>query len=433
MADPEHIALARSGANAIARWRELTFRSPNTQVPHYSLQYRLEDRAASENFEPDYIYGRPSLDLSGAMLSGVKLPAADLMHDNLSGADLTAANLHRANLSGANLHDAHLSRSNLANSSLLEAQMSGCSLARANLGGSVLRQADLRGADLSYAALAYANLQDANLSGADLTQADLSWANLTGASLRGATVTAAKLQMADLSDCDLRGVRFTNADLESAIFFRSTLGLTLFANCDLSLAIGLDFAVHAAPSVIALDTLSRSGGRIPREFLAGAGVAPPLIAAQDALRESRRAFPTALLIGSLADGELAGRVQESLAAAGIRSWRLCADDESSAPGGAASLGEAMYYDRLLLLGTAAALDNPLSSRRLAELARAGRQAASPARLVTLAASPVVYQRDDRLCAALREGKLLDFRQWEEAAEFQTAMEALIAELTAPGF
>ena len=60
------MSLARSGATAIARWRELTFRSPNDRVPTFDLGYRLEDRAASETFTPEFIYGRPSLDLSGS-------------------------------------------------------------------------------------------------------------------------------------------------------------------------------------------------------------------------------------------------------------------------------------------------------------------------------------------------------------------------------
>ena len=108
MADPEHISLARSGSNAIARWREATWRRPNTELPKFDLGYRLEDRSAGETFQPAYIYGRPSLNLSGAMLSAAKLSGADLSHDDLSGADLTGSDLHLADLSGANLPEADL-------------------------------------------------------------------------------------------------------------------------------------------------------------------------------------------------------------------------------------------------------------------------------------------------------------------------------------
>ena len=72
MANPEHVALAKSGANAIARWRELNHVIPNVGITH-TLNYRLEDRSTSEVFNPEFVYGRPKLDLSGAFLSRAKL------------------------------------------------------------------------------------------------------------------------------------------------------------------------------------------------------------------------------------------------------------------------------------------------------------------------------------------------------------------------
>ena len=77
MADPEHVMLAKSGANAIARWREVNHVIPATPSRH-TLNYQLGDRAASETFEPELVYGRPQLDLSGRYLSRAKLGAADL-------------------------------------------------------------------------------------------------------------------------------------------------------------------------------------------------------------------------------------------------------------------------------------------------------------------------------------------------------------------
>ena len=144
MADPEHVSLARSGPNAISRWREATWRRPNTEKPRFSLGYRLEDRSAGETFTPDYVYGRPSLDLSGAMLNTVKLPGADLSHDDLSGADLTQSDLRQADLSGASLQGAHLWRSNLSRANFNEANRADCTLCRTNMSNSVLKAAALK-------------------------------------------------------------------------------------------------------------------------------------------------------------------------------------------------------------------------------------------------------------------------------------------------
>ena len=432
MADPEHVSLARSGSNAIARWRELTFRSPNDRVPVFDLGYRLEDRATSETFTPEFVYGRPSLDLSGAFLSGIKLPGADLRHDDLSGADLTGVDLRMADLSGALLTGAHLFRANLPRANLAGGQMTGSSLCRARLTSAVLSHAVLKGADLSYADLSYADLDGADLSGADLTATDCSWATLTNANLRGATITATLLTMANLTGADLRGARITKADLESSILHRAVAGGSLFANCDLRSVIGLESMFHGAPSSITLDTLARSGGRIPRLFLQGAGVAEPLIAAQDILTERRRTFPSLLLVGSLADADLSERLCRGLSQAHIPAWALYPDDEEALNSGETSLDHTVYYDRLALLCTDTGLENPLTSRFFSELVRSARKGGRDD-LIALAAGEAFYQRQDRLCNALRERLTIDMRGWEDASALETTLAPLVRELSAPEF
>ena len=427
MSNPDHVGLARSGPNAIARWRELTFRSVNTRLTRFDLGYRLEDRAASETFTAEFIYGRPSLDLSGAMLSSVKLPSVDLRHDDLSDADFTGADLRMADLSGANLSGAHLFRASLPRATLLAAQMPGCSLTRANLGGATLRQANLKGAGLSYAGLSYADLEGADLSGANLVSADFSWANLTNAILRDAVLNGASLMMANLTGADLRGAQFVKPSLESAIMHRARAGGTLFDNCDLGSAIGLESMIHAAPSAITLDTLARSGGRIPRQFLQGAGVAEPLIDAQAAMTGQRRAFPSVLLVASMGDSELAERLQIGLRDAQLPAWVLYADDEEALNSGEASLDYTMLYDRLALVCTDAALENPLTGRYFAELVRAGSQP-NAAPMVALAFGELFYERQDRLCNRLRRGDTIDFRNGQD-----TALESYISLLSSPSF
>ena len=432
MADPEHISLARSGSNAIARWREATWRRANPQLPDFSLGYRLEDRSAGETFLPEYIYGRSSLDLSGAMLSAAKLSGADLAYDDLSGADLTASDLHLADLSGANLQGAHLWRSNLSRANFSEARMAGCTLGRTNLANSTLQSADLKGADLSYANLSYANLERADLSGTDLTQTDLSWANLNGASLRDARLIGANLDMADLTGADLRGATIIKTRLNSTSLGGAVCGVTIFANCDLTRAIGLEDVRHSGPSMISLDTLSRSKGQVPVKFLEGAGVAPPLIAAQNAIKESGTTCTRVLLLGSESDGEFAARIRASLAEAQVPSWVTAADDEASLQSGAVTLDKAVYYDRLVLLCTAESLGSPHTSRYFSSLMNeSGFALGEP--LITLAADDAIYQREDRLCSGLREGVVVDFRGWEDEDRYRAAMAILVKEISGPAF
>ena len=401
-------------------------------MPIFDLGYRLEDRAASETFTPEFIYGRPSLDLSGSFLSGVKLPGADLRHDDLSGADLTGVDLRMADLSGALLTGAHLFRANLPRANLAGSQMTGSSLCRARLTSAVLSHAVLKGADLSYSDLSYADLDGADLSGADLTATDFSWATLTSANLRGATLTSTSLMMANLTGADLRGARITKADFESSILHRAIAGGSLFANCDLRSVIGLESMLHGAPSSITLDTLARSGGRIPRLFLQGAGVADPLISAQDVLKEQRRTFPTLLLIGSLSDSGLSEQLCRSLSQAHIPAWALYPDDEDALNTGQSSLDHTVYYDRLALLCTDAGLDNPLTSRFFSELVRSAKQGRH-ANLIALGAGEVFYQRQDRLCDGLRDSLTIDIRGWEDSGTIESAVAHLVRELSAPVF
>ena len=428
MADPEHVALAKSGPNAISRWREATWRRPNTQLPRFNLDYRLEDRAAGETFPPEYIYGRPSLDLSGAMLSAAKLPGADLSHDDLSGADLTGSDLHLADLSGANLQGAHLWRANLSRANLNEANLAGCTLGRTNLSHSALQGADLKGTDLSFANLSYADLERADLSASDLTQTDLSWANLSGADLRDARLIGASLDMADLTGADLRGATIIKTRLNSTNLSQAVFGVTIIANCDLTQVIGLQDVIHSGPSMISLDTLSRSKGRVPAKFLEGAGVAPPLIAAQDAFRESGTTHTRVLLLGSGSDAEFAAKVRTGLMDAQVPCWIIAADDEASLQSGEINLDQAVYYDLLVLLCTAESLENPHTSRYFGSLAN-GSGFALAENLISVAADDAFYQREDRLCSGLRDGVVVDFRGWEDEARYKEALSHLIREIS----
>ena len=430
MANPEHVALAKSGANAIARWRELNHVIPNVAVTH-TLNYRLEDRSTSEVFESEFVYGRPKLDLSGAFLSRAKLAGADLAYDELNGVDLTSCNLRMAELQGANLHSAHLSRSNLTHAIFTRANMAGCFLTRSNLSRSTLQSADLMGADLSSSDMTYANLEGANLSRTNLTSADLTGANLNGANLRGATLSATILRQADLTGADLRGATIIKADLESAVFFETVLGITTFINCDLSRVMSLEFVRHTGPSTIGLDTLARSGGSIPRRFLQDAGVAAPLIEAQDPFNGVKRDFPSVLTIGSMGDEILARRLRDSLRAVQIPCWSIAVDDEPAIRSGETILAHTVYFDRLVLLCTESSLQSSQTRRYMTELA-AGKGPESQRNITSLAADTLFDHSQDGLCARLKQGTVVDFRGWEDDGVFETALASLVNVLAGTG-
>ena len=140
--------------------------------------------------------------------------------------------------------------------------LSGAEPNLADLSRASLRETDLQGARLSWANLSEANLRIASLRETDLYDANLSGANLNGTDLSGACLRFANLTLAHLDRTNLSGV-----DLSETI-----IGRTSFIDVDLSPVMGWESLHHEGPSSIGIDTIYLSKGKIPAEFLRGAGV-----------------------------------------------------------------------------------------------------------------------------------------------------------------
>jgi uncharacterized protein YjbI with pentapeptide repeats len=224
---------------------------------------------------------------------------------DLQGTDLNYARLSGARLSGANLSEAGLN----------QAQLNGARLNGARLDGAHLYAADLRAADLRAARLRRADLSRADLSGANLHRARLAEANLGEASL---TMTY------------FAATDFENAVLEDAMF-----AYTVLSDLDLSSVRShkhLVTARHAGPSSIGIDTVLRSGGKIPDEFLRGCGYDPRLqkiiLGNYEALTEATykaaegRTFrlQSCFISYSTRDTPFADRLQEALNSRGVEYW-----------------------------------------------------------------------------------------------------------------
>ena len=401
MADPRHVELAKKKTYAIARWRE----------QHWRV--------------------REQLDLSGAYLSGVRLPSADLSQDDLSGVDLTGADLRRGDLSRANLRGAHLSRSSMGWANLRRANLQGASLGRADLTG-CLQGASLRGADLSFAELSFTDLRGADLSGADLTEANLSLSDLTGACLGGARLTGTILDVANLTGADLRRASLVRALLDRVLFSEATLDLTLFADCDLSQILDLESVRHAGPSIIGLDSLARSRGLIPAIFLRQAGVAEPLIAVQKQLGLAPGGYSRILLVGSAKDLEFVDRLQADLRLAGLACWRMAVGDEdvSSNDGISPPRQRLTYYDVLVLVCSKHSLENPHGWRLFEQIVQKHRPAAAwNHAVISLVLDDSLYAGQERLRLGLLKGQVRDFRGWGGAGGvYGECLRSLISDL-----
>jgi uncharacterized protein YjbI with pentapeptide repeats len=183
-------------------------------------------------------------------------------------------------------------------------------LSRHDLSRVNFHQARLRESSLSGASLHRAVLVEANLFKVTFDRADLSWADLRRAHAPSAGFSRADLRWADLSGADLR-----DADFRAA-----RIGWTIFGANDLSSVTGLETVRHDGPSTIGIDTLYRSGGRIPASFLRGAGVPEELIThAQDLAKRPVR-YRSCFLSYSRKDNRFVERLHTDLQNAGLVCW-----------------------------------------------------------------------------------------------------------------
>lgn len=355
MANPEHVAIAKGRAFAIARWRARSFQA------------------------------RPHLDLSRAYLSGIRMPGVDLSFDDLTEIDLTRADLRNGNFNGARLRQAHLSRCNLNRANFADSQAAGVSFIRSNLRGCNLDNADLRGADLSNCDAGFATLVGANLAGADLTEADLTMADLTDANLNGARLNAACLDVANLTRCDLRRASLVRTRLDRTLLEDGVVDMTLFADCDLSATLGLETLRHEGPSIVGADTLARSRGGIPETFLRSAGVPPEFIDGTGWLLNAGTSHQRVLLIASTVDDTIVSWLEQELRLRGLQCWRLLSDDEETIHTSQVipPMSRFRNFDRVALLCSRDGLESPACWRLYREIMQ--RQAESAARRVYVAA------------------------------------------------
>ena len=311
---------------------------------------------------------------------------------------------------------------------------------RLDLSGVDLSLADLREANLSWANLSEANLSSAdlswaNLARADLVGADLDEANLIGANLAGADFTAAGLVGANLTDARIAGANLKWTDLSGADLSGAICCFTEFPDLDLSNVKGLDRAIHEGPSMVGVDTLFLSKGRIPEIFLRGCGVPERLIELLPSLVGAAIEFYTCFISYTEADDAFSERLYNDLRGAGVRCWRWKED----APWGKTlmrSIDEAVrIYDKLIVVCSQNSLNKAPVLREIEralqkedELFNKGKEAEVlfPIRLDDYIFDKWEHERK----ADVIKKHVGDFRQWNDPQSYKKALDRLIRDLRA---
>ena len=131
----------------------------------------------------------------------------------------------------------------------------------------------------------------------------------------------------------------------------ATCGATHFADVDVAEAKGLDSVKHLSPSIIGINTLFRSRGKIPEAFLRGCGVPDALIKHLPSLISSMNPiqFYSCFISYSHKDEEFAARLHSALQGKGVRCWYAPHDLSIRAKIRPAIDSSIRVYDKLLLV------------------------------------------------------------------------------------
>jgi uncharacterized protein YjbI with pentapeptide repeats len=179
---------------------------------------------------------------------------------------------------------------------------------------------DLSGAELAGRDLRGANFRATVLVGADLRYAALQGADLFVADLREALLDRSVVIEANLEFADLRRANFGRAIVAGANFQMAGMEDTVFAGVDLSSVDGLESVRHFGPSVIGIETLFKSKGKIPEVFLRGCGMPEEFIAYVGSMVGRPIEYYSCFISYSSKDQAFADRLYADLQAKGVRCW-----------------------------------------------------------------------------------------------------------------
>ncbi|MGZ4896956.1 MAG: toll/interleukin-1 receptor domain-containing protein [Candidatus Angelobacter sp.] len=295
-------------------------------------------------------------------------------------------------------------------------------LRNANLRDVDLSSTDLSSADLTAANLYHADLYKANLSSAILREATLRWANLGGSDLSGADLSLADLSHTDLTEANLTGTNFYSAMMDN----------TELGNVDLSVAKGLEEVNHEGPSSVGIDTIYRSRGNIPEDFLSWAGVPEPFIAHMKSLvaAMSPIEFYSCFISYSSKDQEFAERLHSDLRSKNVRCW-FAPEDLKIGDKLRPAFDEAIrVHDKLMVLLSEDSVGSPWVEKEV-ETAFEKEHREKRTVLFPIRLDEAVMETDQAWAADIRRTRHIgDFRNWKNHDSYKKAFDRLLRDLKA---
>jgi hypothetical protein len=237
-----------------------------------------------------------------------------------------------------------------------------------------------------------------------------------------------------------RGTGESIPDLSGADLGGARCGNTIFGDVDLSDVKGLASIKHAGLSTVGIDTLFRSGGKIPDAFLRECGVPEALIVQQRALVGSLDPIQFYLCFISYRtkNQDFAERLHSRLRNKGLRVWFA----PETMPWGTEihkQIDEATrLYDQLLLILSSESMASDWVKVEIRKALRAEdreeRRKLFPLRLVDFEAIQTWECIEDNgkgLGVEVRRLNIGDFSNWKDHDSFEKAFDRLLSDLKVP--
>jgi uncharacterized protein YjbI with pentapeptide repeats len=229
------------------------------------------------------------------------------------------------------------------------------------------------------------------------------------------------------------------AHLRDADFSKARAHGTIFGDVDLSAAKGLETVEHRGPSTVGIDTIYKSGGKIPEVFLRGCGVPDDMIGYIKSIAGAIQYY-SLFISYSTKDQEFAERLHADLQAKGVRCW-FAPEEMKAGRKVHEQIDEAIrLHDKLLLILSEDSMSGnwvktEIANARMRE-EREHKQLLFPITLVPFEEVKKwrLFDADTGIDSAreIREYFIPDFSNWKEHDSYRVAFDRLVKDLKQSG-
>lgn len=303
----------------------------------------------------------------------------------------------------------------------------GFELSGVNFSGTKLHNGIFGGVNLVQANFRKASLLGAYLEKVHVWESDFTDADISNCDLREADLSCSKLCRSNLTFSNLSFANLTEADLDQAV-----LGETLLGGVDFTRARNLDTCRHLGPSVIDHQTVMRSGGGVPDEFLAGCGLPASLIGYFRNAGGTSMLYYSCFISYSSCDADFADRLYKDLRGHDVRCWLASADMRIGAKIRATIDTAIRKHDKLLLILSRNSIGSDWVEKEV-ETAFEEERVRTDTVLFPVRLDGSVMETRKAWAADIRRTRYIeDFSNWEKPDHYSKALHRLLRDLQATG-